>query len=181
MGALHHLYEVTSKEGSLLSKSIKFRAEKQFPFILKLKNNNMLTTFIIKEKTTKRFILDIWDLSKKDGQEHIKEIVLPMKNGTRGIHTMFERSNGEILIVVDDNYGSRILVVDVNKNNGNELIEQFNLNCAGLYSSNFIEDGRYLVTTTGTRINVVRFPLLNLENRNNNLLVEEIGFRKKLK
>lgn len=150
------VYDTESKDVPL--KSITFPPEKQFPYVIKLKNNKILTGFITR-KDPKEFVLDIWDLSSANGSEHYKTISLPLGRGTRGIYHISQRINGELLIIPDDLYEERILVVDVERENGKELLETFNSKLSSLNHSEFIEDGRYLLTSSGS-ITCIRFPLI---------------------
>lgn len=154
---------VYDTETSTQIKNIQFTSGNSYPYVFKLKNNKIVTGFVAHEEPRK-LNLEIWDLSKEAGSEHCKTIVLPVKPRTRGIDTIFQRANGELVVIADDNWcGTRLLTVDVERENGKELLQEFNIMISSTYHSKFVEEGRYLITKNGRYIDCVRFPLAKSE------------------
>ncbi len=124
--------------------------------VIQLKNQKILTASVKGINSKKTFHFDIWDPTAPKGREHEKSIDIEWPQYDRQWFTMFEKDNGELLVTSD----SYILIIDPQESSENSLLCKFRCQLSPLSSSQFIEDGRYLMVHAGRGLHITKFPLI---------------------
>lgn len=159
-----YIFNLRSKNEDKLEKIITFPNNEVFPYSCQLNDNKIATVFVT-QTTPACFVLYIWDVEKEGDNALIKKIDLPFNpsDKIRGVCTMFQRRNGEIIILPEAVFSpSSFIQIKPSLSFLEVHIENLNLklyHSAGMQCQ-FIEDGRYYLSVCGARIDCYPIPLL---------------------